>query len=107
MQTGSTMPIATPNHWFWNGIHRNDALLMQHRFGLRAGLGVPQHEVRHRLVGALLQAGRARELQRHREHVGAAAEEQALAEIENAGIAPRQRDGDAEHAEHEIFGDAG
>ena len=30
MQTGSTMPMATPNHWFWNGIHRNDALLMQH-----------------------------------------------------------------------------
>ena len=29
--TGSAIPMTTPNHCSWNGIHRNDALLMQHR----------------------------------------------------------------------------
>ena len=28
--TGRIRPIAVPNHWFWNGSHRNEALLMQH-----------------------------------------------------------------------------
>ena len=28
--TGRISPMANPNHWFWNGSQRNDALVMQH-----------------------------------------------------------------------------
>ena len=29
IRTGRISPIAEPNHWLWNGNHRNEALLMQ------------------------------------------------------------------------------
>lgn len=52
-----------------------------------------------------MQTGRAGQLQRHGEHVGAETEEQPLTEIENARISPCQCDGDAEHAIDKILGD--
>src|ERR1700730_12440763 len=76
------------------------------QFGGRSGLRVPQHEVRHWLVRALLQARRAGKLERHRQHVGACAEEKSLTEVEDSGVSPRQRHRDAKHAEYKILGDA-
>ena len=69
------------------------------------GLGVPEHEIGHRLVRPLLQAGGAGQFQRHREHVGAGAEEQPLAKVEDAAVAPAERHRDAEDAVHQELGD--
>ncbi len=71
-----------------------------------ARLGVGQHEVRHRAVRPRLLAGGARELEGHGEHVRAQPEEQPLPQVQDAGIAPAQGDGHAQHAVHQVLGDA-
>ena len=36
-KVGTTTAMTKPTHWLWNGIHRNEVLVMQHRSGLAPG----------------------------------------------------------------------
>ena len=90
----------------WNGVQRNEVLVMQHNSGVAPGSAFQNMKSGTGVSEAACWLVVLASFKRHRHHVGADAEEQALPQVEDARVAPTEADRHAEHAEHQIFGDA-